>query len=73
MDSNQLLYICLSSLLAVFVLLAFLAIVMRILVAVFPEVLEKLAESDAALLAAISATITTMYPGLQVTRVEEEK
>jgi len=73
MDSNQLLYICLSSLLAVFVLLSFLAIVMRILVAAFPEALEKLAKSDAALLAAISATITNMYPGLQVTRVEEEK
>jgi len=73
MDSNQLLYICLSSLLAVFVLLSFLAIVMRILVAAFPEALEKLAKSDAALLAAISATVTNMYPGLQVTRVEEEK
>jgi len=73
MDSNQLLYICLSSLLAVFVLLSFLAIVMRILVAAFPETLEKLAKSDAAVLAAISATVTSIYPGLQVTRVEEEK
>ena len=73
MDSNQLLYVCLSSLLAVFVLLTVLAVAMRILVAVFPEVVEKLAESDAALLAAISATITNMYPGLKVTRVEEEK
>jgi len=73
MDSNQLLYICISSLLAVFVLLTLLAIVMRILVAVFPEALERLAASDAALLAAISATITTMYPGLRATRVEEEK
>jgi uncharacterized membrane protein len=73
MDSNQLLFVCLSSMLAVFVLLTVLAIVMRILVAVFPETVEKLAKSDAALLAAISATITTMYPGLKVTRVEEEK
>jgi hypothetical protein len=73
MDSNQLLYICLSSLLAVFVLLTILAVVMRLLVATFPEALEKLTESDAALLAAISATITNMYPGLKVTRVEEEK
>lgn len=73
MDSNQLLFVCLSSLLAVFLLLTFLAIVMRILVAVFPETLEKLAKSDAALLAAISTTITSRYPGLRVTRVEEEK
>jgi len=73
MDSNQLLYICMSSFLAVFVLLTSLAIVMRILVAVFPEVIEKIAESDAALLAAISSTIASMHPGLQVTKVEEEK
>jgi len=73
MDSNQLLFICLSSLLAVFVLLTLLAFVMRILVAVFPETLEKLAKSDAALLAAVSATVTSMYPGSRVTRVEEEK
>lgn len=73
MDSNQLLFVCLSSLLAVFLLLTFLAIVMRVLVAVFPETLEKLAKSDAALLAAISTTITSRYPGLRVTRVEEEK
>lgn len=73
MDSNQLLFVCLSSLLAVFLLLTFLAIVMRILVGVFPETLEKLAKSDAALLAAISTTITSRYPGLRVTRVEEEK
>jgi hypothetical protein len=73
MDSNQLLLICLSSLLAVFVLLTVLAIIMRVLVAMFPEVIEKLAESDAALVAAISATVTNKYPGLRVTRVEEEK
>ena len=73
MDSNQLLLVCLSSLLAVFVLLTFLAIVMRVLVAAFPETLEKFAESDAALLAAISATINSIYPGLRVTKVEEEK
>ena len=73
MDSNQLLLVCLSSLLAVFVLLTLLAFVMRILVAVFPETLEKLAKSDAALLAAVSATVTSMYPGSRVTRVEEEK
>ena len=73
MDSNQLLSICLSSLVAVFVLLSFLTIAMRILVAAFPEALEKLAKSDAAVLAAISATVTSIYPGFQVTRVEEEE
>lgn len=73
MDSYQLLFVCLSSLLAVFVLLAVLAVTMRILVAVFPETLEKLATSDAALLAAIATAVANLYPGMRVTKVEEEK
>jgi TRAP-type C4-dicarboxylate transport system permease small subunit len=73
MESSQLLFACLSALLAVFVLLTILAIAMRILIAVFPETLEKLAESDSALLAAVTTAVTTMYPGMKVTKVEEEK
>jgi TRAP-type C4-dicarboxylate transport system permease small subunit len=73
MDSNQLLFVCLSALLAVFVLLTVLAVTMRILVAVFPETLEKLAKSDAALLAAVTTAAASIYPGMRVTRVEEEK
>jgi hypothetical protein len=73
MDSYQLLFVCLSSLLAVFVLLTILAVTMRILVAVFPETLKKLATSDSALLAAITTAVTSIYPGMRVTRVEEEK
>lgn len=73
MDSYQLLFVCVSSLLAVFVLLAFLAAAMRILVAVFPDKLAKLAGSDAALLAAVTTAVASKYPGMRVTRVEEEK
>jgi hypothetical protein len=62
-----------SSLLAVFVLLSFLAITMRILVAVFPEALHELGESDAALLAALTTAVTSRYPGMRVTKVEEKK
>lgn len=73
MDSYQLLFICVSAMLAVFVLLTILAITMRILIAVFPETLEKLATSDAALLAAVTTAAASIYPGMRVTRVEEEK
>jgi TRAP-type C4-dicarboxylate transport system permease small subunit len=73
MESNQLLFVCLSALLAVFVLLTVLAVTMRILIAVFPEALEKLAKSDAALLAAVTTAASSIYPGMRVTRVEEEK
>lgn len=72
MDSYQLALICLSSLLAVFVLLTVLAATMRALVAVFPEQLDKLATSDAAVLAAITTAAASAYPGMTVTRVEEE-
>ena len=73
MESSQLLLVCLSSLLAVFVLLTLLAVTMRVLVAVFPQTLEKLATSDAPLLAAITTAVASVYPGMRVTRVEEEK
>ena len=73
MESLQLLFICLSALLAVFVLLTILAIMMRILVALFPETLERLTKSDAALIAAVTTAAASLYPGMTVTRVEEEK
>ena len=73
MESYQLLYGCLSALLAVFVLLTALAIAMRILIAVFPETIAKLADSDSAMLAAVTTAVTTLYPGMKVTKVEEEK
>jgi len=73
MESNQLLFICLSAFLAVFVLLTILALAMRILIAVFPETVEKLVESDSALLAAVTTAVMTVYPGTKVTKVEEEK
>ena len=73
MDSYQLLFVCLSSLLAVFVLLTILAVTMRILVAVFPETIKRLATSDPAMLAAITTAVASLYPGMRVTKVEEEK
>jgi hypothetical protein len=73
MNSYQLLLVCLSSLLAVFVLLTVLSVTMRILVAVFPEKFGKAAKTDAALLAAVTTAAASIYPGMRVTRVEEEK
>jgi TRAP-type C4-dicarboxylate transport system permease small subunit len=73
MESLDLMFVWLSALLAVFVLLTILAIIMRVLIAVFPETLEKLAKSDAALLAAVTTAAASLYPGMSVTRVEEEK
>ncbi len=69
MDSPDLLVICASALTAVFVLLAFLAAVMRILMAVFPARVGK--GIDPATIAAVTAAAATAMPGTKVTKIEE--
>ena len=67
MDS-ELLVICLSAFVAVFVLLSFLAVVMRALIRVFPEKLQGI---DSATRAAVTAAAAYAFPGTKVTKVEE--
>ena len=68
MNQPELLVICLSAFVAVFVLLSFLAVVMRVLIAVYPE---KVGGIDAATIAAVSAAAAYAFPGTKVTKVEE--
>ena len=68
MERPDLLMVCIASFSAVFLLLTFLAVVMRILIQVLPE---KLAKVDPAVLAAITATVSALYPGTRITRVKE--
>jgi len=68
MESPDLLIICASAFIAVFVLLAFLAIVMRIITVLFPQ---KAASTDAVAIAAVASVISTLYPGTRITKVEE--
>ena len=69
MGPPNLLMICVAAFSAVFLLLAFLALVMKILTNVFPEkVTDKL---DAAMLAAISASMSVVYPRTKITKVEQ--
>jgi hypothetical protein len=70
METPDLLMVCVSAFSAVFVLLALLAVVMRVLIAAFPETLAK---ADPAMLAAVSATVSAVFPGAKITRVEEER
>ena len=69
MEANDLLLVCVAAFIAVFVLLAALALVMRALMALFPE---RAAGADAAQLAAITAATSAAYPGMKIRRVEEE-
>jgi hypothetical protein len=69
MDPN-LLAICGSAFVAVFALLTFLAVVMRLLMAAFPE---KVGGIDPAVIAAVSSATAFAFPGTKVTRVEETR
>jgi len=63
---------CISSFAAVFTVLAFLAVTMRLIMILFPE--KKVPVSDdAAVFAAITSTYARMYPGMKVTNITEEK
>ncbi len=70
MESLDLLSICVSAFIGVFVLLSLLALIMRFITFVFPQRDKK---EDAALLAAISTVIHTIYPGTKITNVKEIK
>ena len=69
MGPPNLLMICVAAFCAVFLLLAFLALVMKILINVFPEkIADKL---DAATMAAIGASMSAVYPRTKITKVEQ--
>lgn len=70
MNSINFLTICVSSFMGVFTLLAILALVMRIIVLLFPE---KAMTIDETLVAAISTVAVAAYPNKKVTKIEEIK
>jgi uncharacterized membrane protein YqjE len=69
MGSLDLMLMCLSAFIAVFVLLSVLALIMRVIIAVFPEKVQLV--SDTAVLAALATVVSSVYPGTRVTKVEE--
>lgn len=70
MESIDLATICLVAFTAVFVLLSILALLMRLIVAIFPE---KAKDVDDAIYAAITSTYHSLFPGTKVTNIEEKK
>ena len=70
MNSPDLLMICSSAFAAVFLILFVLAVVMRLIITIFPE---KETGTDAAVIAAINTTYHTIYPGTKITKIEEVK
>ncbi len=70
MDTPDLLSISLAAFAAVFLLLSFLALIMRLITGVFPK---KESDADSAVIAALSTTMNTIYPGSKITKIEEVK
>lgn len=67
MEDVALYVICLNAFVAVIALLSILALMMRLLTTLFPATTER---ADNALTAAIVSTVTQLYPGARVSRIE---
>ncbi len=70
MESPELLLVCGVAFLWVFSILLVLAVLMRLIMLIFPE---KRAGSDAAVLAALNVVYRSVAPGTRITKVEEKK
>ena len=70
MEVTSLFAACLIALVSVFALLAVLAVIMDVITRLFPVHEQQL---DPVLLAAISTTVASVYPGARVVRIEEER
>lgn len=70
MESYGLISICISALIAVFLILFFLAIIMRLITVIFPE---KDINEDSAVIAALTTIVNKYYPGTKITKIEETK
>ncbi len=68
MGSPELLIICISAFIAVFILLTVLAVVMRLIILIFPQ---KIDTTDSAMIAAVAAAATSLYPGTKIKSIEE--
>jgi hypothetical protein len=60
---------CLIALVSVFTLLGSLAVIMELITFLFPQREERI---DPVLVAAVTTTVTSIYPGARVTRIEED-
>ncbi|MBN1272335.1 MAG: hypothetical protein JXB26_08695 [Candidatus Aminicenantes bacterium] len=70
MESSSILLICTLAFLMVFLLLAFLAVLMRLIIYLFPE---KAKITDAAVFAAMAAVFRNIFPHSKISNIEEKK
>lgn len=70
MPSQNLLIISGIAFLFVFIILAVLAVIMRLIIIIFPE---KQSTTDSAVLAAVTGAVMSFFPGTKILKVEEQK
>ena len=70
MGTANLFVLCVVAIGWVFTILAVLALMMRLIILIFPE---KKGKIDGAVLAAITTTAQSIFPGMKITNVEEKK
>lgn len=69
----NLVMVCVSSFIGVFFVLTFLAVIMRLIMVMFPVKKKAPGTDDAVLYAAITSTYARLYPGTQTSKIEEIK
>jgi hypothetical protein len=70
MEGNELYLICGIAFLVVFLILAILAIIMRIILIIFPE---KRPGVDAAMIVAVTTAVQSLFPGTKISKIEGQK
>jgi len=71
MEPMNLILVCLAAFVAVFTLLAVLAIVMRLIIAIFPA--KEIAVVDSTVVAALTTVLNSIYPEGSISKIEEIK
>jgi hypothetical protein len=72
MDEPNLLLICISSFSAVMIILSLLALMMRLLLVLFPVKIQK-EGNDTAIIAAITTAYNRKFPGTKISNIGENK
>ena len=82
MEQHSIISICLSAVAAIFIILPLLALIMQIIVALFPKngsteakhkPVSSGTQTDTAVFAAISTAYKNLYPGTQIKEITENK
>lgn len=69
MANLDLLIICVNAFLAVFFVLGILAAIMKLIMYIFPQKTED----EAVVLAALSAAVHSVFPGIKISNIKEQK